>query len=150
MSVNWDLPTPFVQPIKVVSEDIDELGHANNAVYVRWLERCGWEHSKSLGLGLAEYRELDRAMAVLRHEIDYLASAYEGDELEMATWIFTWDRKLRMTRHFQLVRKSDGVTLLRARTTFVCIELSSGRPKRMPEAFIEGYRKGMTQAPEGF
>ena len=77
MSVNWDLPTPFVQPIKVVSEDIDELGHANNAVYVRWLERCAWEHSKSLGLGLAEYRELDRAMAVLRHEIDYLASAYE-------------------------------------------------------------------------
>ena len=89
-------------------------------------------------------------MAVLRHEIDYLASAYEGDELEMATWIFSWDRKLRMTRHFQLVRKSDGATLLRARTTFVCIELSTGRPKRMPEAFIEGYRVGMAEAPEGF
>jgi len=48
------------------------------------------------------------------------------------------------------VRKSDGATLLRARTTFVCIELSTGRPKRMPEAFIEGYRVGMTEAPEGF
>lgn len=148
--MSWDLPTPFTLPILVGADDIDELGHANNAVYVRWLERCAWQHSQSLGLGLAQYRELDRAMAVLRHEIDYLASAYEGDELEMATWIFSWDRKLRMTRHFQLVRKSDGATLLRARTTFVCIELSTGRPKRMPEAFIDGYRVGMTEAPEGF
>ncbi|GGE49276.1 4-hydroxybenzoyl-CoA thioesterase [Halopseudomonas oceani] len=148
--MNWDLPTPFTQPITVMSDDIDELGHANNAVYVRWLERCAWRHSNALGLGLEEYRELDRAMAVVRHEIDYLASAYEGDELEMATWIISWDGKLRMTRHFQLCRKRDGLTLLRARTTFVCIELSTGRPKRMPEAFIEGYRKGMTETPEGF
>ncbi|MAB25500.1 MAG: 4-hydroxybenzoyl-CoA thioesterase, partial [Pseudomonadales bacterium] len=38
----------------------------------------------------------------------------------------------------------DGLTLLRARTTFVCIELSSGRPKRMPSIFIEQYGKGLT------
>ncbi|MNY51707.1 hypothetical protein D3C86_1873220 [compost metagenome] len=44
-----------------------------------------------------------------------------------------------MTRRFQLIRPSDATTLLRAQTTFVCIELSSGRPKRMPAEFIEGY-----------
>ncbi|MNT91856.1 hypothetical protein D3C72_2330240 [compost metagenome] len=44
-----------------------------------------------------------------------------------------------MTRHFQLVRPSDNSTLLRAQTTFVCIELSTGKPKRMPAEFIEGY-----------
>ena len=62
--------------LRVLAEDIDELGHANNAVYVSWLERCAWRHSQRLGLDLAEYRRLDRAMAVLRHEIDYLAAAY--------------------------------------------------------------------------
>lgn len=144
--MNWDLHNPHTLDILVRAADIDELGHANNTVYVSWLERCAWEHSMSLGLGLVEYRELDRAMAVLRHEIDYLAAAYEGDELVMATWIVYWDKKLRMTRHFQLCRKRDGVTLLRARTTFVCIELSSGRPKRMPEVFIEQYGKGLTEA----
>ena len=145
MSVNWDLPTPFVQPIKVVSEDIDELGHANNAVYVRWLERCAWQHSQSLGLGLAEYRELNRAMAVLRHEIDYLAAAYEGDELQLGTWISESDQRLKMDRRFQLLRPEDGTTLLRAKTTFVCIELSSGRPKRMPVEFVEGYGQALLQ-----
>lgn len=44
-----------------------------------------------------------------------------------------------MTRRFQLVRPSDNLTLLRAQTTFVCIELSSGKPRRMPEEFIQGY-----------
>lgn len=144
--MNWDLQSPYTLDILVRADDIDELGHANNTVYVRWLERCAWEHSMSLGLGLTQYKELDRAMAVLRHEIDYLAAGYEGDELVMATWIIHWDKKLRMTRHFQLCRKSDGVTLLRARTTFVCIELSSGRPKRMPQIFIDQYGKGLTEA----
>lgn len=142
--MNWDFENPHTYDITVQADDIDELGHANNAIYVRWLERCAWQHSKSLGLGLDEYRELDRAMAIVHHQIDYLAAAYEGDELVMATWIVHWDKKLRMTRHFQLCRKSDGATLLRARTTFACIELSSGRPKRMPAVFIEGYGKAIS------
>lgn len=135
----WDLATPFVIDLTVMADDIDGLGHANNAVYVSWLERCAWRHSQRLGLDLTVYRNLDRAMAVVRHEVDYLAAAYEGDELQLATWIVDWDQRLRMNRRFQLRRASDGVTLLRAQTTFVCIELSSGKPKRMPAEFIEGY-----------
>ncbi|MDH0745568.1 acyl-CoA thioesterase [Pseudomonas sp. GD03842] len=137
--MGWDLATPFVIDLQVSEDDIDGLGHANNAVYVTWLERCAWRHSQQLGLDLTEYRRLDRAMAVVRHEIDYLASAYQEDELQLATWIVDWDQKIRMTRRFQLKRPRDGVTLLRAQTTFVCIELSSGRPKRMPAEFLEGY-----------
>ncbi len=76
--MSWDYADPFVIDLRVLAEDIDGLGHANNAVYVSWLERCAWRHSQRLGLDLAEYRRLDRAMAVLRHEIDYLAAAYEG------------------------------------------------------------------------
>ncbi len=141
--MNWDYADPFVIDLRVLAEDIDGLGHANNAVYVSWLERCAWRHSQRLGLDLAEYRRLDRAMAVLRHEIDYLAAAYEGDELQLATWIVESDQRLRMNRRFQLVRPADGATLLRAQTTFVCIELSSGKPKRMPAEFIDGYGQAL-------
>ena len=139
--MSWDLPDPFVIDITVNCDDIDGLGHANNAVYVSWLERCAWRHSQYLGLDLSEYRRLDRAMAVVRHEIDYLAAGYENEELQLATWIIASDHRLKMTRHFQLRRPADGTTLLRARTTFVCIELSSGRPKRMPAEFVEGYAR---------
>lgn len=44
-----------------------------------------------------------------------------------------------MTRRFQLKRPRDGVTLLRAQTTFACIELSTGKPRRMPAEFLDGY-----------
>ncbi|QEY58855.1 acyl-CoA thioesterase [Pseudomonas sp. C27(2019)] len=144
--MSWDYPSPYILPLRAVSADIDEFDHVNNAVYVRWMEECAWQHSIDLGLGFAEYQALDRGMAVLRHEIDYLASAYEGETFEMATWIAHSDQRLRMDRYFQLVRVSDGVTLLRAKTTFVCIELSSGRPRRMPPEFIKGY--GAVMLPE--
>lgn len=145
--MNWDLPTPFTIELSVGADDIDGLGHANNAVYVSWLERAAWRHSQQLGLDLVTYRELDRAMAVLRHEIDYLAAAYEDDQLVLATWIVEWDQRLKMQRRFQLIRPADGATLLRAQTTFVCIELSSGKPKRMPQAFIAGYGPALQSSP---
>lgn len=144
--MNWLRPGPFVVDIDVQPADIDGLGHVNNTVYVGWLERCAWGHSQSLGLSLDEYRSLDRAMAVLRHEIDYIASAHEGERLQMGTWIVDTDGRLKMTRQFQLIRPADGLTLLRAQTTFVCIELSSGRPKRMPELFLERYGKSFAES----
>ena len=63
--MGWDRATPFIIDLQVKAEDIDGLGHANNAVYVSWLERCAWRHSQRLGLDLVEYRRLDRAMACL-------------------------------------------------------------------------------------
>ncbi len=91
------------------------------------------------GLSLARYRELDRAMAVHRHELDYLAPAFEGDRLQLATWIVDCDGRLTLTRRFQLRQREGGQTLLRARTRFACIELSSGRPRRLPDEFRRCY-----------
>ena len=38
--MGWDLADAFVIELDVGAEHIDELGHANNAVYVSWLENC--------------------------------------------------------------------------------------------------------------
>tara|TARA_R100001230_G_C5667561_1_gene172315 strand:- start:993 stop:1442 length:450 start_codon:yes stop_codon:yes gene_type:complete len=141
--LKWDHPAPFMHELTVTRADIDELGHVNNAAYVRWLEACAWRHSESLGLSLAEYRDLDRAMVVLRHEIDYLAAAYEGDELVVATWIVESDGRLKLSRHFQIQKADRGDTLLRARSAFVCIELSTGKARRMPQEFVSGYGQAM-------
>lgn len=143
--MGWDRATPFVIDLQVAAEDIDGLGHANNAVYVTW-RTLRLAPLTAPGAGPGGISSLDRAMAVVRHEIDHLAAAYEGDELQLATWIVDWDQRLKMTRHFQLVRPSDNSTLLRAQTTFVCIELSTGRPKRMPGEFIEGYGPALNEA----
>ena len=78
-------------------------------------------------------------MAITRSEFDYLAASRLGDELVAATWIVDWDGKLTMHRHFQIIRPADGLTLLRGKMKFACIEISSGKPRRLPPAFIAGY-----------
>ena len=44
----------------------------------------------------------------------------------------------------QIIRLADEKTLLRAKWDLVCIEISSGKPKRMPQEFIEKYHQLLT------
>ncbi len=135
----WDYPGPHILGMRVEPDDIDGLYHTNNAVYVDWCQKAAWAHSVALGLDLERYRELDRAMVITHSEFDYLRASREGDEVTVGTWIVEWDGRLTMTRRFQVIRSSDGVTLLRAMMRFACVELSSGKPRRLPQAFIDGY-----------
>ena len=135
----WDLPNAFTLSAVPQPKDIDGLNHTNNAVYVQWCEKIGWAHSESLGLTLADYRRLDRAMAIRRGEYDYLLPSALGDELTMATWLIATNSKLTMERRFQLIRSRDQATILRGRWDLVCIELSSGQARRMPPEFCDVY-----------
>jgi acyl-CoA thioester hydrolase len=135
----WDFPAPFTLETRVQPEDIDGLNHTNNIVYVRWCEQVAWAHSVALGLDLDSYRELNRAMAIAHSEFNYLRASREGDDIIAATWITDWDRKITMHRHFQIIRPADGTTVLRGGMRFACIDIASGRPKRIPQEFLEGY-----------
>jgi acyl-CoA thioester hydrolase len=136
----WDYPNPFTLPLAPRADDIDALNHTNNGAYVRWCEKVAWAHSEKLGLSVADYRRLDRAMAIRRGEYDYLRPTQLGDRLTLATWLFAGDGKLTLERRFQLVRDSDRSTILRGRWELVCIEVSSGRVRRMPPEFIDAYK----------
>ena len=134
-----DYPHPFTLPVTPCADDIDGLNHTNNAVYVQWCEKTGWAHSEALGLSLQDYQRLDRAMAIRRGEYDYLLPTQLGEALTLATWLTASDGKLTMERRFQLIRDHDQATVLRGRWELVCIELSSGRARRMPSEFCQVY-----------
>lgn len=139
-SDSWDIDVPFYIELIVVDEHIDRLDHVNNAVYLQYLEQAAWAHTEALGLNWSIYRELDTACVVKRHELDYLVAARLGEQLQVATWIAENDGRLAMWRAFQIRRVRDGRTVLRARTQYVTVGLSSGRPRRMPQRFVEAYR----------
>lgn len=141
---DWCLPNPHILPWQVEQSQIDHYNHANNVAYVSKLEQVAWSHSNHLGLSIEEYQHLDRGMAISRHEIDYLCAAVLDDVLLCATWIVECDRRLKLARRFQFIRQSDGKTMLQAKTEFVCIALSSGKPKRMPQRFTDVYGAAIT------
>ena len=135
----WDYPAPFTLEIIVKPDYIDDFQHTNNVVYLTWMAKIAWEHSKALGLDFKAYADLGKGMVVRTHEMEYLRPSHEGETITIAPWITGNDAKLRLRRRFQMVNAATGKTLVRGRTDFVCIDIKSGRPSRMPQAFIEAY-----------
>jgi acyl-CoA thioester hydrolase len=142
----WDAPTPHVLAVEVAREHIDLMQHVNNVHYLQWLENVAWDHSVALGMRPEDYTRLAHGMVVRRHELDYIAPALLGDRVLLATWIVGLDR-LSLHRRYQFVRASDGATLFRGATHFVCVEIASGKVRRMPPEFAEVYARGLTAWP---
>src|ERR1700741_2780645 len=122
----WDTPAPHVIAVDVTSAHIDLMQHVNNVHYLQWLEDVALDHSIALGMTPEDYRRLGHGMVVRRHELDYLVPALLGDRVLLATWIVALDR-LSLHRRYQFVRESDGATLFRGATHFVCVEIETGR-----------------------
>lgn len=136
----WDLPLPHALTLRVESADIDAYGHANNSVYVRWLDQAAWSHSAELDLPVQRCLALNRGMVVVRTKVAYHQPAFDADVLLIATWLTPGASRLRVGRRFQIVRARDGSTLARAAIEYACVELSSGRPARWPIEFTRSYR----------
>ena len=139
IAVEWDYPDPFLIRMVVGNADIDSYRHANNSVYVRWFDECAREHSRAVGIDTEDAATLGFGMAVRQSNITYYASAYLGDGILVANWLVKNDGRLRATRHFQILRPSDGVTLAKADMDYICIKIASGKPAKMPDIFREKY-----------
>ena len=135
----WDLPVPHAISVAVSAAEIDAYDHVNNSVYMTWFDRAAWDHSAAVGLPVEQCLALDRGMVVLRSVIAYVRPALRGDAVRVATWILPGQRKVRVSRRFQVLRDSDGATLARAEIEYACVELSTGRPSRWPPVFLERY-----------
>lgn len=140
MTAVWDLPAPFIHRMSALDSDIDGYGHVNNSVYLRWLDETAWAHSAALGVTAAHCVSTRRGMVVWRSQLHYLAPTLAGDALEIATWLVFEDGRLRVDRRFQIRRPADDRSLLRGLIHYVCVDLDSGRPRRMPAEFVEHYR----------
>ena len=135
----WWAANPFIETIAVRDGDIDEFGHVNNVIYLGWMARTAWAHSKNLGFDFAAFEKHDCGLVVVRNAIDYHAPALAGDVIEVGTWISKNDGRLRLRRRFQLRAQNSGQTLASGLSDFVSIKLSSGKACAMPAAYRQGY-----------
>ena len=129
---------PFELPITVHDADIDELGHVNNVVYLRWVQEAATAHWRVLA---SEEERARLLWVVIRHEIDYKRPAMLGDVLVARTWVGEADG-LAFERHTEIVREGDGAgvpgkpatgllgrkLLARARTLWCPIDAKTMRP----------------------
>ena len=120
----------FSYEFTVPPEAMDENGHANNVNYVQWMQDVAVRHYEFLG-GIPITQTLGLTWVVRSHLIEYLLPAFEGDRLEVRTWIANL-RRVRSLRRYEFVRQPDGQVLARGETDWVLVEASTGRPVSVP------------------
>jgi acyl-CoA thioester hydrolase len=118
----------FEHRIIAKAEDIDELGHVNNAVWVQWIQEVALAHWYSVA---DPAHQDDYIWVVVRHEIDYLRAVTEGETVTGRTWVGEAAKGARFDREMEFVG-DDGKVRVRARTTWAIIDKKAGRPIRVP------------------
>ena len=127
--------TVFMLAIEVGEDDIDMLGHASNIAYLRWVQDVAVAHSATVGLDMEGYSQLGAVFVVRRHEIDYLRPVVRGESLELRTWIDSASAaKCKRATDIVRVCASPEVVVARAMTTWGFVELTTGRPTRIPDS----------------
>ena len=133
------MSTVFDLEITVQAKDIDSLGHVNNVVYMHWMQDVATAHIDALGLGLREYLELKHAMVAVEHHVQYRKAAFEGEKIILRTWLDDINA-LYSFRQYVFYRPQDQSVLFMGNTKWACVEIATGRPKRMSPTFSQAYQ----------
>jgi len=107
--------------------------HANNIVILSWIDLAAERHGDAAGAARAELAATGRMWFVARHEIDYLAEAFVGDDLLLVTWIEKLGRT-SLSRVTRVVRATDGVELTRATSRWAHVDLATRKPTPIAES----------------
>lgn len=118
----------FALTFTASDDDIDELGHVNNAVWVRWIQDVALTHWYVIA---APEHQARYVWVIVRHEIDYRRALALGGQVTARTWVGEATRGARFDR---LVEFTDerGKVYVNARTTWAIVDKASGRAIRVP------------------
>jgi acyl-CoA thioester hydrolase len=119
--------------IIVGPEHIDNLGHVNNVVYLKWALEMAGEHW--FASANSEDKERYR-WVVRRHEIDYLKPAFLNDQLTAFTWVDEMGG-VQSLRRVQIKRGNE--LIMNALTKWILIDAKTGNLTRIPEHLTRLY-----------
>jgi acyl-CoA thioester hydrolase len=124
---------PYEFPIDVASEDIDFMGHVNNASYLKWVQEAVISHWRGLAPPEAVARHL---WVALKHEITYRRPAFLDDDV-VATVLL---EKVQGARAFyETVIKRGGEVLAEVKSSWCCVDAETLRPARLGQAVIDRF-----------
>ena len=119
----------FSHTIQVKEQDIDELGHVNNVIYLRWVQEVAvahWNHAAPESL------KETYSWVVVRHEIDYFYPAFLKDVIIGYTWVGDY-KGAKFDRFVKLCHAESGKVLAEAKTTWCLLEAKTMRPHRIEQ-----------------
>lgn len=127
--------TAFFRAMAPAPADFDELGHVNNAVYLKWAQEIATAHWFLIASPALRDAWL---WVVLRHEIDYRDPVLPGDAVEARTWLGAADGP-RFDRFVDLRKAGAARPAAFVKSTWVLIDAGSRRPKRVGADILSAF-----------
>jgi len=126
MKIKVPIDTVSFQHSRIVKqEEIDELKHVNNIVYLQWVQEISGLHWHALATDKIKSKTI---WIALRHEIDYINPSFLNDNIT----IYTWIDQTKGVKSIRIVHMYCGDKLLaKAKTTWVLLDAQSLKPKRI-------------------
>jgi len=121
---------------EVMFFDTDCGGVVHNLAYLRMIETCRTRLAALMGMDLRTMSESRVFPVVTRTEADYRRPAKLGDWLVIRGRLDELGRA-RFWCAFEMIRESDGVTLVTARQALALVAMPEGKPQRLPAAWLE-------------
>lgn len=119
----------FVQRFPVAAGDIDELGHVNNIVYLRYAQDIAIAHWRTR----AAPEMVDAYVwVVTRHEVDYRAQLQLGDDVEVRTWVDNAPRGPSWARFVDVYKAGAHKPSAQIKSNWVMLDAQTRRLKRVP------------------
>ena len=131
-------PEVYTMRRRVMWQDIDQAQHVNNAVYLSYVEDCGFQLLKHFKWPMQQMMDEGRAILIRKHQIQYLQPALFDDEVEIASYVYDVKRTSAM-RYYSITRVSDGALLAQVNSLGVWVDLSTGQPARFPTEFLADF-----------
>ncbi len=127
--------TAFARAVDPAPADFDELGHINNAVYLRWAQEIAVRHWSLVATAEMKAKWL---WVVLRHEIDYRDPILPGDEVIARTWLGAADGP-RFDRFVDIRKPNAARVAASVKSTWGLIDAETRRPKRVGAEILEAF-----------
>ena len=131
--------TRFTMPFTAMAADIDENGHVNNAVWVRWIQEIAVAHWRAVAPAA---HQASHRWVITRHCVDYRGNIALGDTAIGETWVDTPPTGARFDRNVRFLAP-DGSVMVDAVTTWALLDRDSGRLQRVrPDIAAPFYHGG--------
>lgn len=126
---------PFPEPVfsyefSIPDEAVDENGHANNVMYVQWMQDAAVRHYEAMG-GTQPTQAIGATWVVRSHTVEYLRPAFAGQRIRVETWVVNM-RRVRSLRRYRFLRVADEQVLVRGETDWVFVDAANGAPRAIP------------------
>ncbi|MFB9867850.1 acyl-CoA thioesterase [Vreelandella sulfidaeris] len=133
--------------LRVRGYHLDGYEHVNNARYLEFMEEGRWDFFDKHPAMIKELHQAGRAFVVVNLNIDYLAAARQGDDLEVMTGIIEVGERSGICHH-RIVR-SDGTLIAQADLTFVLLDVRANKASAI-EGDVRQALADLTLAKEAF